>query len=350
MEWLALSRADGGSRCHELFALARKQAPCVLFLDDLDIIGARPQSGGAPRGRTQALGRLMAEIDAMDASAGVVLMAAAQRPDLLEPALLRAGRFERVLAFDRPDRIGRVHILQVHIRGLRLGGSVDLVDVAEQTAGYTGADLAQLCNEAALGATRRGAREVMLYDFTEAIDRLAARTGSAPQRLGAREREIVAVHEIGHALVALALPGLEPLAQVSIVPPGTGALGHHLRQPFRDRHVMTREQLEHTVVMLLAGGAAEQLVFGDLSTGSADDLAAAGDVARDLVTRHGLGKSGPGQADEAVRTLLAGALGRALQILQQHRALLDRCTHELLARESMDDETLRMLTGELRPQ
>ena len=229
-------------------------------------------------------------MDGFDTSSGLVLLAATNRPEILDPALLRAGRFDRQVLVDRPDKAGRVQILNVHLKKARLDADVDPQAIAALTPGFTGADLANLVNEATLLATRRHAEAVGMEDFTAAIERIVAGLEKRNRLLNPREREIVAYHEMGHALVAMALPGVDPVHKVSIIPRGMGALGYTIQRPIEDRFLMTREELENKMAVLLGGRAAEWLVFAHLSTGAADDLAKVTDIARAMVTRYGMSR------------------------------------------------------------
>ena len=326
--------------------------------------------------REQTLNQLLAELDGFDSKSGLVLLAATNRPEILDPALLRAGRFDRQVLVDRPDKAGRVQILNVHVKKIRLAASVDLEEVAALTTGFSGADLANLCNEAALAATRRGGQDVTLPDFNTAIERIVAGLEKRNRVLNPREREVVAYHELGHALVALALPGADAIHKVSIIPRGVGALGYTIQRPTEDRFLMTRRELEDKIAVLLGGRAAEKLVFGDLSTGAADDLARVTDIARDMVTRYGMVEELgyvayepersrflelPGMAaggcrtgpetqekiDGAIRSIVMGTFERAYGILERNRAALDRCAKELLVRETLDKAMLAELTRDL---
>jgi len=379
-EFVEMFVGVGAARVRDLFEQARDKAPAIIFIDELDALGrARGASGpiGGHDEREQTLNQLLAELDGFDSTSGLVLLAATNRPEILDPALLRAGRFDRQVLVDRPDKAGRVQILQVHVRKIRLAGGVDLQQVAALTTGFSGADLANLCNEAALAATRRGATEVTLADFTVAVERIVAGLEKRNRVMNPREREVIAYHEMGHALVALSLPGTDPVHKVSIIPRGIGALGYTIQRPTEDRFLMTREELERKVMVLLGGRAAEKLVFGQLSTGAADDLAKVTDIARDMVTRYGMDESlgyvaydaqphtfldVPGlvqggwrtspdtqqRIDEAIRGIVMGAFERTTALLAQHRELLERCAHELLARETLDEAALRELTQPLR--
>ena len=381
-EFVEMFVGVGAARVRDLFEQARAKAPAIIFIDELDALGrARGTSGlvGGHDEREQTLQQLLVELDGFDSSSGVVLLAATNRPEILDPALLRAGRFDRQVLVDRPDKTGRVQILEVHVRKVRLAPGVDLEQVAALTTGFSGADLANLCNEAALAATRRNAGEVALQDFTVAIERIVAGLEKKNRVLNPHEREVVAFHEMGHALVSLALPGSDPIHKVSIIPRGIGALGYTIQRPTEDRYLMTRTELERKIMVLLGGRAAEKLVFGHLSTGAADDLAKVTDIARDMVTRYGMDEAlgyvayeaqrprfldvpaypaGGGWAigpetqqriDSAVRGIVMDAFGRALGILEQHREVLERSARELLVKETLDETALAALTRGVRP-
>ncbi|HMR69961.1 MAG TPA: AAA family ATPase, partial [Rubrivivax sp.] len=354
--------------------------PAIIFVDELDALGrARgsfPGIGGHDE-REQTLNQLLAELDGFDTTGGLVLLAATNRPEILDPALLRAGRFDRQVLVDRPDKMGRTQILRVHARKIRLGAGTDLEQVAALTTGFSGADLANLCNEAALAATRRGGDEVTLADFTQAIERIVAGLEKRNRVLSAHEREVVAYHEMGHALVAMALPGSDAVHKVSIIPRGIGALGYTIQRPTEDRFLMTRRELEHKIMVLLGGRAAESLVFGELSTGAADDLAKVTDIARDMAMRYGMveslghvvfeaprprfldvpGMEAPGwrgspetqqRIDTAVHDIVQQAFDRSRALLEGQREVLERGARELLARETLDEAALRPLAQAMR--
>ena len=317
--------------------------------------------------REQTLNQLLAEMDGFDPSTGIVVLAATNRPEILDPALLRAGRFDRQILVDRPDKKGREAILRVHIKKIKTAGDVDIEKIAAMTTGFSGADLANLVNEAALLATRRRADAVTMEDFTRAIERIVAGLEKKNRLLNPREREIVAHHEMGHALVAMALPGTDPVHKVSIIPRGIGALGYTIQRPTEDRYLMTREELLNKICVLLGGRAAEKLVFGHLSTGAADDLVKATDIARSIVTRYGMEEKlgyvayesertpflqpAPGQVvterhyseqtareiDLAVRRIVEDCFARALGILERNREILERCAKRLLEVETLDE-------------
>src|SRR5690606_38702734 len=281
----------GAARVRDLFQQARAKAPAIIFIDELDALGrargAGPLSGGHDE-KEQTLNQLLVELDGFDTSSGLVLLAATNRPEILDPALLRAGRFDRQVLVDRPDKLGRIQILNVHLKKSRLADDVDPQTLAELTPGFTGTDLAKLLNEATLLATRRKAEAVTMEDFNSGIERIVAGLEKRNRLLNRKEREGVAYHEIGHALVAMALPGVDPVHKVSIIPRGLGALGYTIQRPIEDRFLMTREELENKMAVLLGGRAAEWIVFGHLSTGAADDLAKVTDIARAMVTRYGM--------------------------------------------------------------
>ena len=292
-EFVELFVGVGAARVRDLFEQARKAVPCIIFIDELDALGrARSPMGGlgGQDEKEQTLNQLLAELDGFDPRVGIVLLAATNRPEVLDPALMRAGRFDRQIVVDRPDRHGRVSILQVHLKKVKLAPGVDPDEIAGITPGFTGADLANLVNEAAILATRRGGEDITMDDFTRAVERIVAGSEMKSRLLNAAERERVAYHEMGHALVAASLPGTDPVHKVSIIPRSIGALGYTLQRPTEDRFLITLGELKNRMVVLLAGRAAEDLTFGEISTGAADDLAKVTDVARQIVTRFGMAK------------------------------------------------------------
>ena len=374
-EFVEMFVGVGAARVRDLFEQARAKAPCIIFIDELDALGrargAVPGLGGHDE-KEQTLNQLLVEMDGFDPASGIVLLAATNRPEILDPALLRAGRFDRQVLVDRPDRIGREEVLRVHTRKVLLGADVKLEEVAALTPGFTGADLANLVNEAALVATRRGAELISMSDFNVAIERIVAGLEKKNRLLNPRERQIVAHHEMGHAFVAAALPGSDPVHKISIIPRGIGALGYTIQRPTEDRYLMTREELENKMAVLLGGRAAEHLVFGHLSTGAADDLSKATDIARSMVTRFGMGAElGPvtyatepssflGQAygsqrlygeetareiDVAVREIVEAQFQRARTILASNRTLLGEAAGTLLAQETLAGAQLEDILG-----
>jgi cell division protease FtsH len=370
-EFVEMFVGVGAARVRDLFDQARNRAPAIIFIDELDALGRARGSFGITGGhdeKEQTLNQLLAELDGFDPSTGLVLLAATNRPEVLDPALLRAGRFDRQVLVDRPDKKGRVQILSVHIKKIRLAAGTDLESIAALTPGFSGADLANLVNEAALVATRRGSEAVTLDDFTAAVERIVAGLEKKSRILNPMERRTVAYHEMGHALVAMALPGSDPVHKVSIIPRGIGALGYTLQRPLEDRFLMSREELDAKMAVLLGGRAAEQLVFGRLSTGAADDLAKVSDIARAMVTRYGMheslahlslekdaspllqvpGYTGPRTysehtarvVDEAVLEIVAAAFRRAFALLERHRGILERAAGLLLERETLAESEL----------
>jgi cell division protease FtsH len=365
-EFVEMFVGVGAARVRDLFEQARKAAPCIIFIDELDALGrsrvAGPFGGGMDE-KEQTLNQLLAELDGFDPSAGVILLAATNRPEILDPALLRAGRFDRQVLVDRPDRKGRLEILRVHVRKVTLAPDVDLDAIAGLTTGFTGADIANLVNEAAIVATRRNGVSISANDFTEAIERIVAGLEKKSRVLNAEERRRVAYHEMGHALVAATLPGVDPVQKISIIPRGVGALGYTIQRPTEDRFLLGKANLENRIAVLMGGRASEQLVFdGDVSTGAADDLQRATEIALEMVTRYGMDdKVGQRtyapepqpfmpapvashvqaaevttrEIDVAVRDLLAKAFGRAREILQARRAHLDAGAQLLLKRETL---------------
>ncbi len=379
-EFVEMFVGVGAARVRDLFEQAREKAPAIIFIDELDALGRARGAAGPISGhdeREQTLNQLLTEMDGFDTSVGLIILAATNRPEILDPALLRAGRFDRQVLVDRPDKKGRLDILRVHVKKIKLAPEVDLEQVAALTTGFSGADLANLANEAALMATRRKAEAVTLADFTAAVERIVAGLEKKNRVLNDAERKTVAYHEMGHALVALALPGTDPVHKVSIIPRGIGALGYTIQRPTEDRYLMTREELENKIAVLLGGRAAEKLVFGKLSTGAADDLAKATDIARDMITRYGMdedlgyiayesqrprfldvpdmvnggcrvAESTQTRIDEAIRAIVKGVFARAHRILDDNRDILERCAAELLARETLDENAIRELTRDLR--
>jgi len=372
-EFVEMFVGVGAARVRDLFEQARQKAPAIIFIDELDALGrARGTYGlGGHDEKEQTLNQLLAELDGFDPSTGVVLLAATNRPEILDAALLRAGRFDRQVLVDRPDRKGRVQILQVHLKKIRLAPATQVESIAALTPGFSGADLANLVNEAALLATRRGAEEVTLEDFTLAIERIVAGLEKKNRVLNAEERRVVAHHEMGHALVAMSLPGSDPVHKVSIIPRGVGALGYTIQRPTEDRFLMSREELENKMAVLLGGRAAEELVFGRLSTGAADDLAKVTNIARSMVTRYGMvaalgdvayeeertpfleqgfprlrreySEETAREIDVAVREIVRAAHDKALAILKREKELLERGARLLLEKETLGEAELAAL-------
>jgi len=368
-EFVEMFVGVGAARVRDLFEQARKAAPCIIFIDELDALGKARGAGafGGHDEKEQTLNQLLTELDGFDPREGIVLLAATNRPEILDPALLRAGRFDRQVVIDRPDRKGREAILRVHVKRVKLAPDVSLDQIAGITPGFTGADLANLVNEAAIVATRRGAGEVTTADFTAAVERIVAGAERRGRLLQPQERRVVAYHEMGHALAAANLPSTDPVHKVSIIPRSIGALGYTMQRPTDDRYLITRQELKDRMVVLLSGRAAEDVVFGEISTGAADDLAKVTDIARQIVTRFGMTEA-LGQAvlerssqtylgdqvvgvrekdyseetarevDLAVKRLIDEAYGRAKSILTARRALLDEGARLLLEKETLTPE------------
>jgi cell division protease FtsH len=358
-----------------LFSQAEAKAPCIVFIDELDALGkARVQSPmGSHEEREQTLNQLLAEMDGFDARKAIIIMAATNRPEVLDPALMRPGRFDRQVLVDKPDVKGREEVLKIHVRNVKLDASVELRKVAARTAGFAGADLANLVNEAALLAARRDGETVVMKDFDEAIDRLIA--GLEKKRvMSTREREIVAYHESGHAIVASVLPNMDPVHKISIVARGFGALGYTMQLPLEDRYLMQRKDLLNQLAVLLGGRTAEEIALGEISTGAQNDLQRATDIARAMVTEYGMSDElgainydGNKRArfldipmpqerglyaevtaekiDAEIRRIVSEAHQRAREILMGHRETLERVTRRLLEVEVMEGEELRQLLG-----
>jgi cell division protease FtsH len=377
-EFVEMFVGVGAARVRDLFEQARAKAPAIIFIDELDALGRARGLGPYAQGhdeKEQTLNQLLSEMDGFDSRSGLVILAATNRPEILDPALLRAGRFDRQVLVDRPDKRGRIAILNVHLRKAKLAADVDPEKVAALTPGFTGADLANLVNEAALLATRRDADAVDMVDFNNAVERIVAGLEKRNRLLNPREREIVAHHEMGHAIVG-ATVGSDPIHKVSIIPRGVGALGYTIQRPTEDRFVMTREELENKMATLLGGRAAEMVMFGHISTGAADDLRKVTDIARSMVTKYGMSEklgsvaydrdprtflTGPdlpvapheqdyGEKtatviDDEVRGLVQSAMDRAAGILRDKRDVLERSAQRLLEKETLDERDLADLLG-----
>ena len=381
-EFVEMFVGVGAARVRDLFEQAQRAAPCIIFIDELDALGrARgiPGLGGGHEEKEQTLNQLLAELDGFDPREGVVLLSATNRPEILDPALLRAGRFDRQVLVDRPDKVGRLQILKVHLKKILLAREFDAEKVAELTPGFTGADLANLVNEAAVVATRRNARSVAMEDFTAGVERIVAGLEKKSRILNPLERKTVAFHEMGHALVAMISPGADPVHKISIIPRGIGALGYTIQRPTEDRYLMTQDELETKLAILLGGRAAEKLIFERSSTGASDDLARATDIARSIVTRYGMteklghvaydteptpllgtpagylpstrsySEETARDIDLAVREIIDTAYGHAATILKENRTILEDGAAQLLERETLSESEIDVLRAKLGP-
>jgi cell division protease FtsH len=374
-EFVEMFVGVGAARVRDLFQQAEQKAPCIIFIDELDALGrARVQSPmGSHEEREQTLNQLLAEMDGFDSRKAIIIMAATNRPEVLDPALLRPGRFDRQVLVDKPDVKGREEVLRIHTKQVKLSPVVDLKVVAARTAGFAGADLANLVNEAALLAARKDKASVEMSDFEEAIDRLIA--GLEKKRvMSTKEREIVAYHESGHAIVATAIPGMDPVHKISIVQRGFGALGYTMQLPLEDRYLMQRGDLLNQLAVLLGGRTAEEIALGEISTGAQNDLQRATDIARAMVTEWGMSDAlgainydghkrsrflevqlGPERGnyaeetarliDAEVKRIMTDAHSAARDILTSRRDMLERVTRQLLEVEVMEGDQLRQLMG-----
>ncbi len=376
-EFVELFVGMGAARVRDLFEQAKAKQPCIIFIDELDALGKA--RGGISMGghdeREQTLNQLLVEMDGFDPTAAIILIGATNRPEILDPALLRPGRFDRQILVDRPDKAGREAILRVHMKNVQVSDDVDVSGVAAMTPGFAGADLANLVNEAALLAVRQGKEEVTQAEFQEAVERVVAGLEKKNRLINRHEREIVAYHETGHALVGLSVSGADPVRKITIIPRGISALGYTMNVPTEDRFLMTKSELLARVAMALAGQAAEEIVFGEISTGAHSDLSKATDIARGMVKEYGMDDgmgrvyleserrplflSVPGlsqerkyseqtarEIDEAVRRIIDEQYDRAKHILRERRAVLDAGARLLLEKEKIEGQELAALMEE----
>jgi cell division protease FtsH len=363
----------GAARVRDLFVQAKEKAPCIIFIDELDALG-KARGFGAMGGhdeREQTLNQLLVEMDGFDAKVGVILMAATNRPEILDPALLRPGRFDRHVLVDRPDKLGREQILKVHMKKVKMADDVDVEKLAAMTPGMVGADLANLINEAALLAVRRDKTEVGMAEFQEAIERIIGGLEKKNRLINVKEREFVAYHEMGHALVALSLPGTDPVQKISIIPRGIAALGYTMQVPTEDRFLMKKTELQNKISSLLGGRAAEELVFGDISTGAHNDLSRATDIAKSMIKEYGMSdalgqvyfarekrnpflEAGLGEAgdyseataqeiDKEIANIIRTEYAKALEILKSKQDILHKGARLLLEKEKLEGAELKAL-------
>jgi cell division protease FtsH len=376
-EFVEMFVGVGAARVRDLFARAIEKAPCIIFVDELDALGkARGMNPvGGHDEREQTLNQLLVEMDGFDTKKGVILMAATNRPEILDPALLRPGRFDRHILVDRPDITGRQAILEIHAKGVKLAKDVDFTALAGLTPGFVGADLANVINEAALLAARRGKKSVGMAEMEEAIERIVAGLEKKTRVMNKQERRIVAYHELGHALVALSVPNADPVQKVSIIPRGIAALGYTLQRPTEDRYLMTKSELIDKLTTLLGGRVAEELAFDEVSTGAQNDLVKATDIARSMVKEFGMSESmglvafernrqslylqnpqfpaaqeysekTSREIDAEIKRIVDEAHARARKILTKKKKILDKVAQILLKKEVIGGEELKQLVSE----
>ncbi|NGZ60228.1 MAG: cell division protein FtsH, partial [Nitrospira sp. LK265] len=372
-EFVEMFVGVGAARVRDLFEQAKGKAPCIIFIDELDALGkARGVGPMTHEEREQTLNQLLVEMDGFDPRVGVILMAATNRPEILDPALLRAGRFDRHVTVDRPDKKGRLDILRVHAKKVALSQETDLEQIAAMTPGFSGADLANIINEAALLAVRRGKDQVGISELHEAVERTIAGLEKKNRVLNKMEKERVAFHETGHALVALSIPGSDQVQKISIIPRGVAALGYTLQLPTEDRFLMTKSELENKVAVLLGGRIAEETIFGEASTGAQNDLVKATDIAKSMVKAYGMSEklgtitlererqpqflqlpvaSEKGDYSEAtareidceVRRIIDEQYGRVRRLLEEKKTTLQQGAQLLLEREVITGAELKTI-------
>nr|WP_275424925.1 ATP-dependent zinc metalloprotease FtsH [Archangium violaceum] len=373
-EFVEMFVGVGAARVRDLFAQATAKAPCIIFIDELDAIGKSRNAGvaGGHDEREQTLNQLLAEMDGFDSRAGLIILAATNRPEILDSALMRPGRFDRQVLVDRPDKRGRERVLEIHSRGVKLGPDVDLKSIASRTPGFVGADLANVVNEAALLAARRNRDAVMRADFEEAIERVVAGLEKKNRRMNEREKEIVAHHEAGHAVVGWMLPHAERVTKVSIIPRGIAALGYTMSLPLEDRYLMSFDELRDKMASMMGGRAAEEIFIGEVSTGASNDLKQATEIAKLMVRDYGMSTLGPvalgseqqaflrsaggpemrtyseqtaRMVDEEIRKMVTEALERARNVLTTHRDKVEALAARLLATEVIEEDEIRRILG-----
>jgi cell division protease FtsH len=371
----------GAARVRDMFQQAESKAPCIIFIDELDALGKTRGSSvvGGHDEREQTLNALLVEMDGFSSNSGVIVLAASNRPETLDPALLRPGRFDRHVLVDRPDVRGREDILKVHVQHVKLDGAVNLREIAGMTSGFVGADLANLVNEAALLAARKNKTSVGMDEFNEGVERVTAGLEKRKRVIHAEEKQRVAYHEAGHALVSYSLPNTDPVHKVSIIPRGLAALGYTMYRPEDDRYLMTQSELESRMQVLLAGTIAEEMTFTDVSTGAQNDLERASDIARSMVMDYGMSRLGrvnfreserspflvgggaelgrprmhseqtAREIDEEVRRFIDESMDKVRQILAARKAALQSIAQRLIERETMDGQELKQIIEESSP-
>jgi cell division protease FtsH len=377
-EFIEMFVGVGAARVRDLFEQAKQEAPCIVFIDELDALGKSRANGGSMLGgndeREQTLNQLLSEMDGFDPNTGVILLAATNRPEILDPALLRPGRFDRQILIDRPDKLGRSAILKIHAKHVKLSEDVDLDKLAARTPGFAGADLANLVNEAALLAARNNRLSVAMADFNEAIERVVAGLQKRSRVLNDMEKQTIAYHEVGHALIGALLPSMGKVEKISIIPRGLGALGYTLQMPDEDRFLMTEDEIRGQLMMLLGGRSAEELMLGRISTGASDDIQKATDLAERFVTIYGMSETlGPiafervqqaflegmtnprrnisphisEEIDRAVKELIDGAHRMALEVLKINRSLIETAAQQLLETEILEGTALSQILSQV---
>lgn len=369
-EFVEMFVGVGAARVRDLFEQAKKSAPCIIFIDELDALGKTRQVSpfGGNDEKEQTLNQLLVEMDGFDTTGGIIILAATNRPELIDPALLRAGRFDRQVVVDKPDKKGREDILRIHTRNVKVEKDLNLEAISGITAGFSGADLANLVNEAALIATREDAKEVNLQHFTLALERIVAGLEKKRRLLNPKEKKIVAVHEMGHALVGHAYTQDEKIHKVSIIPHGIGSMGHTIQRPVEDRFIMTKAEIKNKLMVLMAGRAAESLIFQHFSTGAADDLLKATHLARDMITKFGMDQElghvtyddspttflevhgtfnrslysdqTAREIDEAIKIMIWHAYHEAYIYLKKHKSILEEASQKLIEKETLSGEEL----------
>jgi len=366
----------GAARVRDLFNQAKAKAPCIIFIDELDALGKARGIGtmGGHDEREQTLNQLLVEMDGFDPQVGVILLAATNRPEILDPALLRPGRFDRQVLVDRPDKKGREAILRVHLKKIKYDETLNIETLASMTPGMVGADLANIVNEAALLAVRRGKNRASMAEFQEAVERVVAGLEKKNRVINPKEKKIVAYHELGHAIVAMSLPGTDPVQKITVIPRGIAALGYTIQVPTEDRFLMSKTELENKIATLLGGRASEELVSGDISTGAHNDLSRATDIARSMVKEYGMSKigqvyyasnrraqflspipEGAGEYSEAtaevidkeINAIISAQYDRALDILRGKRGVLEKTVSVLLEKETIEGNELKALMAEV---
>ena len=367
-EFVEMFVGVGASRVRDLFEQAKRNSPCIIFMDEIDAVGRHRGAGlgGSHDEREQTLNQILVEMDGFDTDTNVIVVAATNRPDILDPALLRPGRFDRRVVLDRPDRVGREQILKIHVRGKPLARDVDLEVIAKQIPGFVGADIESLVNEAAILAARRNKKQISLAEFQDAIEKVIAGPERKSRVIPEKERKIIAHHEAGHALVRKLIPACDPIHKVSIVARGLAG-GYVISIPAEDRYLENQSKFEAELAAMLGGRAAEELIFNEVTTGASDDLNKATKLARAMVTQYGMSKKlGPltfgekdelvflgkeigeqrnysdeiaRQIDHEVRRIVGNAYNKALQLLQEHRAKLEEIAERLLKEETLDAQS-----------